>query len=234
MGNVVLPVINGYHYSADVIIALVLAFLVYSNPAISIAVYRWTQIAEAVAEPPSPVSPGLDNSGHPMDVSFGESLASYNSRGSEVPLLRSGADDKHGHPPEVGSILVPFYGVPLCNLDGVYYVRTGPAQLGLDESGAGLRRAQAAHFVAARERLNKLRHQKEEILRHERMDAQTRAAKNSEAAQERFKHALAVQAKSLEAEERQLIEEMQQKLGLQALPSEVDAAGQNSHDIIDD
>merc|ERR550539_555322 len=57
-GNAVLPVLNRYHYSADVAVALVLALLVYGNPAIAIAVQHWADGggAESLVDATLPLS----------------------------------------------------------------------------------------------------------------------------------------------------------------------------------
>ncbi|CAE8662740.1 unnamed protein product, partial [Polarella glacialis] len=43
LGNMVFPVMNGYHGLADVFIALLLTVMVYSNPAVAIAVHHWCE-----------------------------------------------------------------------------------------------------------------------------------------------------------------------------------------------
>eukprot|EP00930_Biecheleria_cincta_P005967 TRINITY_DN106937_c0_g1_i1.p1 TRINITY_DN106937_c0_g1~~TRINITY_DN106937_c0_g1_i1.p1 ORF type:complete len:488 (-),score=86.01 TRINITY_DN106937_c0_g1_i1:64-1527(-) len=73
VGNLVIPVAEGYHRGEDVLVAIVLALLVYSNPAVAMAAHCWrggmagddgegpasvTGAALGVHSPSSPVTPG--------------------------------------------------------------------------------------------------------------------------------------------------------------------------------
>merc|ERR1719297_504209 len=58
--NSVLPILNRYHYSADVLVALLLSHLVYGNPAISIMAQQWADAAARDAATRTRTATGVD------------------------------------------------------------------------------------------------------------------------------------------------------------------------------
>merc|ERR1712113_346840 len=113
-----------------------------------------------------------------------------------------------------GRVLVPFCGIPFCTLEGVYCMRTGATQLPHDANDEAHRRGQAQHFIALREQLSQLQKHKEEILKNERREVQIRAAKMEDSAHKRLNQALVEQTHFLEAEEKRLLDDANQKVGV--------------------
>mmetsp|Transcript_76569 Transcript_76569/g.236470 ORF Transcript_76569/g.236470 Transcript_76569/m.236470 type:complete len:619 (-) Transcript_76569:158-2014(-) len=206
LGNAVLSLLNRYQYSVEVAMALVLALLVYSNPAIAVAVQHWCQGArEAPALAPSPPSQrdAAVTAGACARASLPQAMQ------QEPPL------GVEGLPEEVGRVpLSPFCFVPPgASLDGFVYLRAGAVQLPTEEVSQDVRQLQLEHLKGIKAQLLRSRRLKEEQIVEVHAEAQTRAAQAAEEARRRLEERLAKQAMELEAESQHLLEEASRREG---------------------
>lgn len=206
LGNTVLPVLNRYHYSADVLLALLLALLVYSNPAIAIAVQRWAQgDPGAVAEGSLPLS---------QRDALAAGARPSSAAGSAAVVLEPtpGLEDL---PEEEGRVALSHYcfGPPVATPDGFVFLRAGAVQLPSEEIGPEVRQMQLEHLRSVKAQLLRCRRLKEEQIVQVHAEAQMRAAQAAEEANRRLEERLTQQAQELELEERRLMGEAASRAG---------------------
>jgi len=195
--NIMLPVLHQYHYSADVLVALLLGHLVYGNPAISMAAQRWAAMAQDHAaaasnccEARSVQATAAAATSHLEDSSF---LDTSKRRKQDVRL-----------PQEVGHVfLVPCCGLStcFCHGEGAYYLREGPVTLPCAEVSGETRRGQLEYMRSIEEALLQSHRNREMNVAESLAETRTRAAKTAKEVKQEFERTLADQARRHSEEE---------------------------------
>jgi hypothetical protein len=217
--NGILPIIGQQHYTADVVVSLVLSMLLYSSPAIALVAERWSQVPAHI--PPS--------SSLAHEVIIGAGL------GDIVGLREEPEDDVKVV--DVGQVMAVPCG-PWC-WEPIYYLRSQPGRLGhpgqehhQDGSMELQLQEQMAQFEALEEEYLQSRQEKEDQLQAEREKARKRAIEAAKAEEWQFKGKLAEETQRLEAEERKTLEATRQRLIAEREPiAEGDCAARKSVDL---
>lgn len=190
--NVICPLINRHHYTADVVVSLLLPTLLYSNPAIALVAMRWSQVSSKSA-------------------SLTEAL--FAGTGLSLDVTEEADDDVKVI--DVGQVLaVPW---PIVQ-DPIYYLRTQPGRLTKpgaetkDSNAEQQLQTQSDQFSVLEQKHIQEQAQQEAVLRDKREKARQRAAEAAKDEEWNIQAKVAEHRGKLVAEEQRKLAEARQQL----------------------
>jgi len=212
VSNAVLPILMRYHYSADVLVALLLGHLVYGNPAVSIMAQQWAAAAarDAAARTHAAASVSCC-SGEAVQKAQPLLTDSVEAGAADVASKWHNQHEAPHFPKEVGQVVfAPCCGLSgcCCLAEGLYYLREGAVVLPSAEVSEEAREQQLEYMRSVEEQLCHWKERKENNLAEFRADNSVCTAKAAEEAKQRLTQALADQAHRHAEEKRHLAEEL--------------------------
>lgn len=200
-----LPVFTSLHYTADISVSLLLAILVYSNPAVAVVAARWTQVTGI----------GLSSWFSLLSVTMPDADGEQEPAGLDAELSSIYYDEEDNRLRDVGRVLVMSCCTPCWPSESVYHLRTQPEL-------SSRRPLQGSSEEHGRLQLEQLEHIKDQHQRWQRdlkkkLDAERARARASadeaaKVADRNFKEALAQERRRQENEEPNLLRKAEAKL----------------------
>lgn len=189
--NMVLAIGGEYHYVADVVSALILALLVYSNPAVALMVEKWMAVAaQDTVVPNAPIVPESPDGAQAL------------------------ADTA-----EAVTVEVPPYCAPCCSFGGQYRLSKVPLRtphhMEPQEDAVRQQRQHLAEMGRTGQDIARHERNLQEAIDRESAALRQREEERSASVDERVAELVAEEKRKLDAQMQQLLDEAEQRLALE-------------------